>query len=83
MEFEHVHNFTIKNRNGSEWHRLRQPLQRPINLTENIRHYVSDIDQVACEFAENIAESVKTKKSSDFLQDLSKVFLECTLVLNF
>lgn len=73
-------NCTFENRNGPEWHRLRQPLQRPINLTENIRHYVSDVDQVACEFVEDVAESVKTKKkSSDFLQELSQVFLECNL----
>lgn len=50
-------------------------------MTENIRHYVSDIDQVACEFTESIAESIKTKKKSpDFLQDLSKVFLESTTI---
>ena len=74
--------FSPTNRNGPEWHRLRQSLQRPINMTENIRHYVSDIDNIACEFTDYVHNLTTSKKSStDFLEDLSKVFLECTLLI--
>lgn len=65
-------------RNGPEWHRLRVPLQRPINVTENIRLYVSAVDYVAGEFVEDLARSItQNRQSPDFLDDLSRVFMEC------
>ena len=68
----------LLNRNGPEWHRLRQALQRPLNIVENIRQYIPGIDNISREFADQIALRIKTKKTSaDFLDDLSKVFLEC------
>lgn len=57
-------------RNGPEWHRLRQALQRPLNMPENIRQYIPGIDTIAHEFAGLISASVKTAKTSpDFLED--------------
>jgi len=68
------------NRNGPEWNRLRQALQRPLNMMENIRQYIPGIDNISSEFAEQIAISIKKNKTSpDFVEDLSKVFLECTI----
>jgi hypothetical protein len=47
-------------------------------MTENIRQYIPGIDNISCEFTEQIATSIKNnKKSADFLEDLSKIFLEC------
>ncbi|XP_057367927.1 cytochrome P450 302a1, mitochondrial-like [Daphnia carinata] len=70
--------------NGPEWHRLRQALQRPLNMPENIRQYIPGIDTIAREFTELISTSVNTMKTSpDFLQDLSKVFLEFLGLVTF
>ncbi|KAK4028361.1 hypothetical protein OUZ56_017641 [Daphnia magna] len=70
--------------NGPEWHRLRQALQRPLNMPENIRQYIPGIDTIAHEFAGLISASVKTAKTSpDFLEDLSKVFLEFLGLVTF
>lgn len=47
---------------------------------ENIRQYIPGIDNISSEFAEQIAISIKKNKTSpDFLEDLSKVFLECMI----
>ncbi|XP_046450479.1 cytochrome P450 302a1, mitochondrial-like isoform X1 [Daphnia pulex] len=70
--------------NGPEWYRLRQALQRPINMMENIRQYIPGIDSISSEFAEQIAISIKKNKTSpDFLEDLSKVFLEFIGLVTF
>ena len=70
------------NRNGPEWHRMRMSLQRPINMTENIRRYVKEVDEVAGEFAEKVANSARLEKhSTNFLDDLSRVFLECNYII--
>nr|CAH0105835.1 unnamed protein product [Daphnia galeata] len=70
--------------NGPEWHRLRQAFQRPLNMTENIRQYIPGIDNISCEFTEQIATSIKNnKKSADFLEDLSKIFLEFIGLVTF
>lgn len=57
---------------------MRMSLQRPINMTENIRRYVKEVDEVAGEFAEEISHSARLEQhSTNFLNDLSRVFLEC------
>ena len=54
-------------------------------MTENIRQYIPGIDNISCELTEQISTSIKNnKKSGDFLEDLSKIFLECMwFVLKF
>nr|QST15036.1 CYP302A1 protein [Diaphanosoma celebensis] len=61
--------------NGPEWYRLRMSLQRPISSPQNVRWYINQIDGISEEFVRHI-EDGQTSHSPDFLEELSKVFLE-------
>ena len=67
----------LSTRNGPDWHNLRIPLQRPLSSPQNVRWYIESIDQISIEFADFIANQT-TSEYNDFLNELSRVFVECT-----
>lgn len=70
--------------NGPEWYRIRMSLQRPISSPVNVRVYLPAIDEISIQFADFVAHCNRTNTlSGDFLDELSRVFAECTILSFF
>ncbi|CAB4056274.1 DIB [Lepeophtheirus salmonis] len=59
--------------NGEEWWRIRQALQRPLNISKSFENFHPSFGEIATEFVDSI-----NRTSDDFVEDLKRYFLEIT-----
>lgn len=76
--------FFFLNSNGSEWWRLRSELQKGLSSPSHIRQFLCDSDSITKTFIETIPETaeIDAEHIADFLPELSRLNLECELILN-
>lgn len=64
-------------RNGPEWWRLRKEFQKVTSKPQDIINYLEETNCVVQEFV----ELCYNERFEDFLQILSRLFLECNILL--
>ena len=64
-------------RNGAEWWRLRSEFQHGLSRPQNVRSYLPQTDEIIQEFVNQCKEWPRSADDTDFLVELSRLFLEC------
>ena len=64
--------------NGTEWAKIRKPLQKPIATAVAATQFIPSIDEVMKDAVQYIYENRQEFVKKDFLCELNKVFLEIT-----
>lgn len=74
--FEHFNTYYLLHysSNGPEWWRLRSAFQHSLSRIQDVRVHLPGTDQVISAFIAARLPSIQTK---DFLEELSRLFLEC------
>lgn len=68
-----------KNRNGSEWWRLRSEFQKGLSSPNHIRQFLNDADAITKQFVSQVKPTCLNNPNEieDFLPELSRLNLEC------
>ena len=67
--------------NGTEWAKIRKPLQKPIATAVAATQFIPSIDDVMKDAVQYIHENREEFVKKDFLCELNKIFLETTGVV--
>lgn len=63
--------------NGSEWARIRKTFQKGLSGPSESLSFITDSDEVIKEWIHIRLGEISQKTESDFLPELSRLFLEC------
>jgi cytochrome P450 len=69
--------------NGPDWARLRTKFQQALSKPQNVKNYIPASDDILRDFMVMIRRRASNAPAEDFLQELSRVSLECNINFPF